>query len=415
MTTFKTSESVSNGHPDKVCDQIADAIFDYLRAFKEDAQSAVEVSAAAHALMIFGEIDHDIVYDNAENLESTSTNKVSDINPSLSENIENIVEKTLYNIGYQRDAYNPVIYNELVVQSAEINNAVEESEQHEAAAGDQGIVTGFATKETTAHHELHYWLANRISHHFQELRKSDIPVLGSVWYPWNSILLPDAKSQVTIQYDENHIPVAVDNILISQSHVSDVDFEELKWKIKDEVIQFTARTIRNDYALDNKEQLIQSLINTTVRVNPAGEWTNSYGPAADSGLTSRKLVVDNYGSAAPIGGGGQAGKNANKVDRSGACYARWIAKNVVAHGLADRVLVEIGFAIGVPEAVSFAVDTYGTEKVDLSDIYTYIENTFGKEHKVSSMIELCNSIDSYEDTARNGFYTNDNFPWEVIV
>lgn len=398
---YKTSESVSTGHPDKVCDQIADAIFDYLRTFKKDAQSAIEVAAAAQTLMIFGEIDKDIVQSpNGETL-------VRKANPQLAENIENIAKKTLTKIGYTEEDYNPTILIELVTQSAEINNAVEANENTESGAGDQGIVTGYAHNETSAYHELHYWLANRLIVQLQELQKED--------QEYSKILLPDAKSQVTVKYDNNYTPVAIDNILLSQSHTNNISFEELTTLLTNKVTNIIRNIIEKEYTGDNKDNLIDSLYEATIRINPAGAWTNSYGPAADSGLTSRKLVVDNYGSAAPIGGGGQAGKNANKVDRSGACYARWIAKNIVAEGLAQRALVEIGFAIGVSEAVSFNIETFNTNTVEQEQILDYVNTTFGTRHTVNNMITLCDQINSYEKSAENGFYTNQEFPWEKLV
>lgn len=398
---YKTSESVSQGHPDKVCDQIADAVFDYLRTFKKDVQSAVEVSAAAHTLMIFGEIDKDIVGQAPD-----GENRLKIINLQLSEEIKNIARKTLDSIGYTKEYYNPRIINELVVQSGEINNAVEETEERDPAAGDQGIVTGFATRETEAFHELHYWLANRLAYQLQESHKNGT---------YSGILQPDLKTQVTVGYDKNHIPQTIDNILVSASHTDKLPYDEFTKKLHDDVLQIVKDTISSDYTLSNKQDLIDNLVDTTVRINPAGAWTQSFGPAADSGLTSRKLVVDNYGAAAPIGGGGQSGKNANKVDRSGACYARWIAKNIIHNDLADRVLIEIGFAIGVPEAVSFNIETYGTEKVPLHNIELFVQYHFGKKHTVKNMIELCDRINSYQTASENGFYTNTSFPWEQLI
>lgn len=399
-TYVKTSESVARSHPDKVADQIGDSIFDYLRTLKKDAQSAVEIAAAADTLLIFGEIDKDIVKPNK------GITSVEYANPELAQKIKEIAIERIRKIGYTEEAYSPTVLVKLVTQSSEINDAVEESEEHEAGAGDQGIVTGFAVAETKQLHALHYILANRIIKQLEEDRDSG----KTKW------LNPDAKSQVTVKYEYSEkgldTPVAIENILVSQCHSESITLDEVR-----EALSHRVKEIAIDFLNDNKnyfdvDKLIKSLNKTEILINPAGAWHKG-GPASDSGLSSRKLVVDNYGSAAPIGGGGTSGKNNNKVDRSGAYYARHIAKSIVVSGLADKCLVEIGFAIGVPKAVSVNIETFGTENTSLKIINEKVKRTF--DFKVKSMIELCNEIPEAVKTSEYGNYTDDSFPWEQTV
>lgn len=399
-TYVKTSESVARSHPDKVADQIGDSIFDYLRTLKKDAQSAVEVAAAADTLLIFGEIDKDIVQ--AKN----GITSVEYANPELAEKIKEIAVERLRLIGYDKDTYNPTVLVKLVTQSAEINNAVEENEEHEAAAGDQGIVTGFAVAETKQFHVLHYILANRIIKELEADRDS-----GRI--EW---LLPDAKSQVTVKYEYSEkgldIPVSIENILVSQCYSDSVSLEEVRAQLENRVKEITVEFLNDNKLFLDADKLIKSLEKAEFLINPAGAWHKG-GPASDSGLVGRKLVVDNYGSAAPIGGGATSGKNFNKVDRSGAYYARHIAKSVVASGLADKCLVELGFAIGVPKAVSVNIETFGTENTSLKIINEKVRRMF--DFRTQSMIDLCSHISEVVKTSEYGNYTDDTFPWEQTV
>lgn len=399
-TYVKTSESVARSHPDKVADQIGDSIFDYLRTLKKDAQSAVEVAAAADTLLIFGEIDKDIVQ--AKN----DITSVEYANPELAEKIKEIAVERLRLIGYDKDTYNPTVLVKLVTQSAEINNAVEKNEEHEAAAGDQGIVTGFAVAETKQFHALHYILANRIIKELEADRDN-----GRI--EW---LLPDAKSQVTVKYEYSEKgldkPVTIENILVSQCYSDSVSLEEVRKQLKNRVKEITVEFLNDNERLLDADKLIKSLEKAEFLINPAGAWHKG-GPASDSGLSSRKLVVDNYGSAAPIGGGGTSAKNFNKVDRSGAYYARHIAKSVVASGLADKCLVELGFAIGVPKAVSVNIETFGTENTSLKIINEKVRRMF--DFRTQSMIDLCSHISEVVKTSEYGNYTDDTFPWEQTV
>ena len=399
-TYVKTSESVARSHPDKVADQIGDSIFDYLRTLKKDAQSAVEVAVAADTILIFGEIDKDIVQ---------ATNGITSVeyaNPELAEKIKQIALERLEKIGYTKEAYDPTVLVKLVTQSVEINNAVEENEEHEAAAGDQGIVTGFAVAETKELHALHYILANRIIKELEADRDS-----GRI--EW---LLPDAKSQTTVRYEYSEngldIPVGIENILVSQCYSDTVSLDEVREKLTERVKEIATEFLNDNRNFLNADKLIKSLENTQFLINPAGAWHKG-GPASDSGLVGRKLVVDNYGSAAPIGGGATAGKNFNKVDRSGAYYSRHIAKSIVQSGLADKCLIELGFAIGVPQAVSVNIETFGTEKLALEEVYQKVLDAF--DFRTQSMIDLCVQIPEAVKTSEYGNYTDESFPWEQTV
>lgn len=396
----KTSESVSTGHPDKVADQIADNIFDYLRTQKNNAQSAVEVACAADTVMIFGEIDKDIVKS------LTNETRVEKANPELAEIIKEITVKTIREIGYEKEHYNPEILVKLVTQSTEINSAVEENDAHEEAAGDQGIVTGFAIAETQSYHALHFILAHRI---IEKLEQDRI----SKRIEW---LRPDAKSQVTVIYEKDNngfeTPIGIDNILVSHCHSESVNLNEVEKTLQQRIKEIVEEFLKENHNFFDSEKILQSLDNTDFLINPAGEW-NTGGPVADSGLLGRKLVVDNYGSAASIGGGATSGKNFTKVDRSGAYYARHIAKSIVKSGLAKKCLVELGFAIGVPYAISVNIDTFGTEALSLKNIQEKVERKF--DLTVTSMIDLSNSIDKIVEASKHGNYTNDNFPWEHTV
>lgn len=409
ITYSRTSEAVAGGgHPDKLCDIVADSIFDYLRTYKLDAQSAVEVSASANKLMLFGEIDADIVY--GDTCIRTDSRNVEIANPELAENIEEIAVDAIRAIGYGKELYNPEIIFDIVTQSVEINNAVEGKDTQDPAAGDQGIVNGFAVAETNNYHALHFILAHELMIKLEEDR-----TLGRLPF-----LLPDAKSQVTVEYtgiDDgtgNIIdkPTAIKHILVSQSHSSDVDFDDFAEGMEDRV-----KEIIKDYIRDNSNKLyattlINSVDSAELLINPAGPWTTP-GPAYDSGLVGRKLVVDNYGSAASIGGGATSGKNLNKVDRSGAYFARHVAKSIVASGLAHKATVEIGFAIGVSQPTAINIDTHGTEKVSHEKILKAVNDSF--DFRVKNIIKLSASMDKFVKASKHGNYTNNEFPWEKTV
>ena len=321
MHTLFTSESVTKGHPDKVCDQIADAILDALLAQDPMSHVACEVTAITDAVHIFGEI--------------TTTAKV---------NYEQIARDTIRKIGYTEpghgfDAETCKITVDLHEQSPDINMGVSREIEEDAGAGDQGMMFGYACRETESLMPLPIELAHALTKRLAYVR--EMHILPDI--------LPDGKAQVSVEYDEAGKPVRIDTVVVSTQHTEAISENELRTAIIDEVI---SRALPADM-LDQ---------NTHIYVNPTGRFLIG-GPAGDSGLTERKLIVDTYGGYAHHGGGAFSGKDSSKVDRSAAYMARYIAKNVVAAGLADRCEVQLSYAIGVAHPVSVLVDTFGTEKV----------------------------------------------------
>ena len=321
MHTLFTSESVTKGHPDKVCDQIADAILDALLEQDPMSHVACEVTAITDAVHIFGEI--------------TTTAKV---------NYEQIARDTIRKIGYTEpghgfDADTCKITVDLHEQSPDINMGVSREIEEDAGAGDQGMMFGYACRETENLMPLPIELAHALTKRLAYVR--EMHILPDI--------LPDGKAQVSVEYDEAGKPVRIDTVVVSTQHTDAISENELHTAIIDEVI---ARALPADM-LDK---------NTRIYVNPTGRFLIG-GPAGDSGLTGRKLIVDTYGGYAHHGGGAFSGKDSSKVDRSAAYMARYIAKNVVAAGLADRCEVQLSYAIGVAQPVSVLVDTFGTEKV----------------------------------------------------
>ena len=321
MHTLFTSESVTKGHPAIVCDPIADAILDALLAQDPMSHVACEVTAITDAVHIFGEI--------------TTTAKV---------NYEQIARDTIRKIGYTEpghgfDAETCKITVDLHEQSPDINMGVSREIEEDAGAGDQGMMFGYACRETESLMPLPIELAHALTKRLAYVR--EMHILPDI--------LPDGKAQVSVEYDEAGKPVRIDTVVVSTQHTEAISENELRTAIIDEVI---SRALPADM-LDQ---------NTHIYVNPTGRFLIG-GPAGDSGLTGRKLIVDTYGGYAHHGGGAFSGKDPSKVDRSAAYMARYIAKNVVAAGLADRCEVQLSYAIGVAQPVSVLVDTFGTEKV----------------------------------------------------
>ena len=330
MHTLFTSESVTKGHPDQVCDQIADAILDALLAQDPMSHVACEVTAITDAVHILGEI--------------TTTAKV---------NYEQIARDTIRKIGYTEpghgfDADTCAITVDLHEQSPDINMGVSREIEEDAGAGDQGMMFGYACRETENLMPLPIELAHALTRRLAYVR--EMHILPDI--------LPDGKAQVSVEYDETGKPVRIDTVVVSTQHTDAISENELHTAIIDEVI---ARALPADM-LDK---------NTRIFVNPTGRFLIG-GPAGDSGLTGRKLIVDTYGGYAHHGGGAFSGKDSSKVDRSAAYMARYLAKNVVAAGLADRCEVQLSYAIGVSQPVSVLVDTFGTEKVDREKIQALV-------------------------------------------
>ena len=334
MGRFFTSEAVTEGHPDKICDQISDAVLDEVLAHDPNGRVACECFCTTGMVLVGGEI---------------TTHHYVDV--------EDIVRKKVTEIGYTRgkfgfDADNLAVLTTIHAQSPDIAMGVDESEGHEQGAGDQGIMFGYATNETEEFMPITLVLAQKLALRLSYVRKSGI--LG--------YLRPDGKSQVTVEYDDNNQVKRIDAIVVSSQHDDDITIEKLREDIKNEVIL----PVIPSNLLDE---------NTKFFINPTGRFVKG-GPAADSGLTGRKLICDTYGGAACHGGGAFSGKDPSKVDRSGAYMARYVAKNLVAAGLCDKCQVQLSYAIGVAHPTSVTVDTFGTNKVSQTLLEKAVNDLF---------------------------------------
>ncbi len=395
-----TSESVGEGHPDKLCDQVSDAILDYCLKLDPNAHVACESFATTNFLLNGGEIGF-----------QSGTKEEMDANAKkIAENAETIARNVALNIGYNSaevglDGARCVYENHLHAQSADINQGVVgnrgekdlEEYQGQQGAGDQGLMFGFACSESPELMPATLILSHKLLLKATELRKS-----GAI--KW---MRPDAKSQVTIEY-EGHKPVHIDAVVVSHQHDGDVSYDQLKKTILEEVIK---PVLEPTGLFDEK---------TKIYINPTGRFEIG-GPDGDAGLTGRKIIVDTYGGMGRHGGGAFSGKDPSKVDRSAAYMARYMAKNIVAAGLAERAEVQLAYAIGVPHPVSIMVDTFGTETVAIEKIIAAVNN---KElfdcspAGIVSTLKLKNPI--YQPTASYGHfgrepYTKDGiefFTWE---
>ncbi len=377
-----TSESVTEGHPDKICDQISDAILDAILAKDPMARVACETTVTTGLVLVAGEI-------------TTSTYV----------DIQGVVRETVKEIGYTRgkygfDAENLAVLTAIGEQSPDIAQGVDQAlearegtmtdEAIEAiGAGDQGLMFGYACNETKELMPLPISLAHKLARRLTEVRKS-----GELAY-----LRPDGKTQVTVEYDGNNNPVRVDTIVISTQHDEAVTLEQIQADLKRVVIAPIVPT----HLLDEK---------TNYFINPTGRFVIG-GPKGDAGLTGRKIIVDTYGGYARHGGGAFSGKDATKVDRSAAYAARYVAKNIVAAGLADRAEVQLAYAIGVAQPVSIAIDTFGTGKVAESDLVNWVRELFDlRPAGIIQMLDLRRPI--YKQTAAYGHFgrTDVDLPWE---
>ncbi len=368
-----TSESVSAGHPDKVCDQISDAILDKFKSVDENARTAIETMATKDTVVLAGEI--------------SSSVSVSEID------IENVVRNTIKRIGYDQKGFDHEtvqIFNHLHHQSSDIAIGVEND-----GAGDQGIMFGFAVNENIQTHEfmpsaIH--LSHKILREIENGRKNN----------QLSGLLPDAKSQITLVY-ENNKPVKAHSIVVSTQHSEGLNQNQIKEMIRPYVI----KSLPDGFMCDESE----------FYVNPTGRFVIG-GPVSDTGLTGRKIIVDTYGGYAPHGGGAFSGKDATKVDRSAAYMARYIAKNIVAAGVADKCLIQLAYAIDIAEPLAVYVDTFGTGKASNSEILKKITQTIDLTPKgIIRHLGLLKPI--YEPTASYGHFgrtpsDNGEFSWEKL-
>ena len=373
MPRFFTSESVTDGHPDKICDQISDAILDDILAHDPNGRVACETVVTTGLCFVFGEI--------------TTSHYVD---------VQKIVRDKVAEIGYTRgkfgfDAENLAVMTAIDPQSPDIAIGVDETSSHEQGAGDQGIMFGYACDETDVYMPMAITLAHRLAKRLTDVRKN-----GTIPY-----LRPDGKTQVTVEYDDNGKIFRVDTVLISTQHSPEVDMEVLARDVKANVVD----PIIPANLIDE---------NTKFLFNPTGRFVVG-GPQGDSGLTGRKIIVDTYGGAACHGGGAFSGKDPSKVDRSASYMARYIAKNVVASGIASRCQIQLSYAIGVAEPTSVLVDTFGTAKVSEA----LIEDTIRKNFKLTpkgiiDTLDLKRPI--YAQTAAYGhFGRNDiDLPWEHL-
>ena len=382
MSRLFTSESVTEGHPDKIADQISDAILDALIEQDPNSRVAAETTVATGLALVVGEI---------------STKAYVDI--------AKIARDTIRDIGYTRigggyDADSIAVLVSVDEQSADIALGVDkayESEQEGATedfgngAGDQGIIFGYATNETPEYLPPAISFAHRITRRLAEVRKN-----GTLPY-----LRPDGKAQVTIEFDEKENVKRIHTVVVSTQHSEEITLEQ----IRRDVIEHVVRAVLPEKLLDE---------DTIYYINPTGRFVIG-GPQGDAGLTGRKIIVDTYGGTGRHGGGAFSGKDPTKVDRSAAYAARWVAKNIVAAGLADRAEIELAYAIGVARPVSIAVDTFGTGRIPDSEIVAVIEKVFDlRPAAIISALDLKRPI--YRQTAAYGHFgrTDLDLPWERL-
>ena len=375
-----TSESVTKGHPDKICDQISDAVLDAIMAQDPQGRVACETTVTTGQVMIMGEISTSCYVD-----------------------IPKIARETINEIGYNNAVYgfdgnSCAVLTCIDEQSPDIALGVDHSQENKASdvdpydlngAGDQGMMFGYATKETPELMPLAISLAHKLSKRLTDVRED-----GTLPY-----LRPDAKSQVTVEYDEEDKPVRIEAVVVSSQHSADVELEQIREDIIDHVI----KPVLPAEFLDE---------NTKIYVNPTGRFVVG-GPVGDSGLTGRKIIVDTYGGACGHGGGAFSGKDPTKVDRSASYAARWVAKNIVAAGLADKCEVELAYAIGVARPLSVFIDTFGTETVPIEKLSAAVNKVFDlRPSAIIDALDLRRPI--YKQVAAYGHMGREDLgvPWE---
>ncbi|TRX55834.1 methionine adenosyltransferase [Thalassomonas sp. M1454] len=366
---YFTSESVSEGHPDKIADQISDAVLDAIIAEDKNARVACETMVKTGVAIISGEVTTKAWVD----LETITRNVISDIGYTSSD------------VGFDGETCG--IMNLIGQQSPEIAQGVDRTSPEEQGAGDQGLMFGYATNETETLMPAPLYYSHRLVERQAEARKSGV-------LPW---LRPDAKSQVTFIY-ENNKPVAIDTVVLSTQHNPDISQEDLHTAVMENIIKHTL-----------PEELLTA--DTKYHINPTGRFVIG-GPVGDCGLTGRKIIVDTYGGMARHGGGAFSGKDPSKVDRSAAYAGRYVAKNIVAAGLADRCEIQVSYAIGVAEPTSISIETFGTGKVSEEKLVEIVRENFDlRPYGITKMLDLLHPM--YQLTAAYGHFGRE--PFEVTV
>jgi S-adenosylmethionine synthetase len=373
MAYLFTSESVSEGHPDKVADQISDALLDHFLAFDPESKVACETLVTTGQVVLAGEVKSHTYLD-----------------------VQNIAREVINKIGYTKGEYqfsgdSCGVISLIHEQSQDINQGVDRGSKEEQGAGDQGMMFGYATKETDNYMPLALDISHRILQTLADLRREGKEI---------NYLRPDAKAQVTIEYSDENVPQRIDTIVVSTQHDPfDSNDEAMLAKIKSDIISILIPKVKSQLP-EEIQQLFDGQI--TYHINPTGKFVIG-GPHGDTGLTGRKIIVDTYGGKGAHGGGAFSGKDPSKVDRSAAYAARHIAKNLVAAGVADEILVQVSYAIGVVEPTSIFVETYGTSNVNLSDgeIAKKVRQLFDlRPFAVEERLKLRNPI--YLETAAYG-------------
>ncbi|MEM8928859.1 MAG: methionine adenosyltransferase [Bacteroidota bacterium] len=374
MSYLFTSESVSEGHPDKIADQISDALLDNFLAFDAESKVACETLVTTGQVVLAGEVKSDTYLD-----------------------VQNIARETINRIGYTKGEYqfsgeSCGVISLIHEQSQDINQGVDRATREEQGAGDQGMMFGYASNETQNYMPLALDISHKILQVLAELRREGQEI---------SYLRPDAKAQVTIEYSDANEPQRIDTIVVSTQHDDFDDDKEMLAKIKKDIVGILIPRVKAQFP-----KKVQQLFNDKIRyhINPTGKFVIG-GPHGDAGLTGRKIIVDTYGGKGAHGGGAFSGKDPSKVDRSAAYAARHAAKNLVAAGVADEILVQVSYAIGVVEPTSIFVDTYGTAKVDLTDgeIAEKVAQLFDmKPYAIETRLKLRNPI--YSETAAYGHF-----------
>ncbi|MCF6171691.1 MAG: methionine adenosyltransferase [Bacteroidales bacterium] len=372
MSYLFTSESVSEGHPDKVADQISDAMLDYFLAFDKNSKVAVETMVTTGQVIVAGEVHSSTYVD-----------------------VQAVTRKVINDIGYTKGEYmfegnSCGILSAIHEQSSDIRQGVERSDFDMQGAGDQGMMFGYASRETANYMPLPLELSHLLVYEMAQIRKEGKQML---------YLRPDSKSQVTVEYDENNKPVRIDTIVVSTQHDDFADEKQMQETIKQDIISLLIPRV-----LKQLPENVRSLFNDkiTYHVNPTGKFVIG-GPHGDTGLTGRKIIVDTYGGKGAHGGGAFSGKDPSKVDRSAAYASRHIAKNLVAAGVADEVLVQVSYAIGVARPMNIFVNTYGTSHVGLTDteIAAKVDELFDlRPAAIEQRLKLRNPI--YLETAAYG-------------